>query len=230
MSIPLEMDPTKTSRPPGNPIPVSQLRIPPKAVKEFERAQKAVRSGDVVTSVTHLQKALQIYPDYIQAHNSLGLRFIQLGDYQRALAEQETALFLDPHSAQTHQDLSLSLLLLGRYREADAEARESLNLDSSLVTPRYVLGRALINEGTVTSEAIEMLRQSENAFANASLVLAHIHFMAGRTEDTIAALRHYLRAPEDRENKKRAECWLAQLTQQPASAGCPAGNSPPAFR
>ena len=226
----LESNPAPSPSHAANPVPVSQIRIPSKALKEFERSQKAFHSGDVPTSVEHLQKALQIYPDFIQAHNSLGLRFIRLGEYQRALTEQETALALDPRSAQTHRDLSFTLVLLNRNQEAEAEARQALDLDSQSAAARYVLGRALVAQGRATVEAIEMLRQSENVFPNASLVLAQIHFAAGQTDQVIAELRHYLRAPIDRENKQKAECWVAQLSQQPSPSGCPAESVRPSFR
>ncbi len=210
-------------------VPVSQLRIPSKAIKEFERSQKAFQSGDLRASTEHLQKALQIYPDFIQAHNALGVRFMQLGEYQKALAEHETALALDPRHAQTHQDLSFALLLLNRSQEAETEARQALNLDPQAPASRYVLGRALLAQRRVTPEAIEMLRQSEKAFPTASLVLAQIYSTAGQTDQVLAELRHYLRAPSDPDNKQKAECWVAQLSRQPSPAGCPADITRPSF-
>jgi tetratricopeptide (TPR) repeat protein len=225
-------DTTRTTPPPhaDHLVPVSQLRIPSKAVKEFERSEKAFQSGDLRTSTEHLQKALQIYPDFIQAHNALGLRFIQFGEYQKALAEHEAALALDPRLAQTHQDISLALLLLNRSQEAEAEARQALDLDPQAPASSYVLGRALVAQRRVNPEAIEMLRRSENAFPNASLVLAQIYFTKGQTEQVLAELRHYLRAPTDPDNKQKAECWLAQLSQQAAPAACPADVTRPSFQ
>jgi tetratricopeptide (TPR) repeat protein len=214
----------------ASPVPVSQLRIPPKAVKEFERSQKAIQGGDVRAAVDHLQKALQIYPDFIQAHNALGLLFVQLHEYEKALAEHQTALSLDPRSARTHQDLSFVLLLLDRNQEAEAEARQALDLDSQLVASRYVLGRAIVGQGHVTPEGMQMLRQSENAFPNASLVLAQIYFATGQIDQVIVALRRYLSTPSDSDNKQKAECWIAQLSQQPSPAGCPAEPARPSFR
>jgi tetratricopeptide (TPR) repeat protein len=215
----------------GNLVPASQLRIPPKAIKEYELARKVMqRQHDAQASADHLQKALRIYPDFIQAHNALGLRFIQLGEYQKALAEHEAALSLDPRNTQAHQNLSFVLLLLNRNLEAETEARQALDLDSQSVSARYVLGRALIAQNHVTPEAIEMLRGSEDAFPDASLVLAQIHFVTGRPDETITDLRHYLRAPLNADNKEKAECWVTQLSQQPAPAGCPAGVTRPSFR
>ena len=225
----LDAEPATPSARPGNVVPVSQLRIPSKAMKEFERSQKAFQSGDIPTSAEHLQKALQVYPDFLQAHNSLGLRYLQLGDFQKALVEHQLALSLDPRNPQTHEDLALVLVSMNRAPEAETEARQALELNPQSVCARYILGRALIAQRRATSEALEMLRQSENAFPNASLVLAQIHFSAGRTEQTIAELRQYLRAPEDKDNKQKAECWVAQLSQQTLPAGCPAGVTRPAF-
>ena len=199
-------------------------------MKEFERSQKAFQSGDIPTSAEHLQKALQVYPDFLQAHNSLGLRYLQLGDYQKALTEHQLALALDPRNSQTHEDLAIVLTQLNRAQEGETEARLALEIDPQSVSARYVLGRALVAQRRATSEAMEMLRQSENAFPNASLVLAQIHFSAGRTEQTIAELRQYLRAPQDKDNKQKAECWVAQLSQHDLPAGCPAGVTRPSFR
>jgi tetratricopeptide (TPR) repeat protein len=227
----LRADSNAAPKPPlANPVPVSQLRIPSKALKEFERASKAFHSGDIRTSAEHLQKAVQIYPDFIDAHNALGLRFIQIGEYQKALAEHEIAVSLDPRSPQIHQDLSLALLLLNRFQEAEAEARQALDLDSQPAAPRYFLARALIGQNRITPEAIQLLQKSEHAFPNASLVLAQIHFTEGRTEQVIADLRHYLKASFDPENKQKAECWVAQLSRQPAPAGCPTEITRPSFQ
>lgn len=226
----LESHPARAAQPGGNLVSVGQLRIPAKAIKEYERAQKAFQQSDVRASADHLQKALHIYPDFVQAHSALGVRFLQLGDFQKALAEHELAVSLDPGSAQTHQNLSFTLLLLDRNQEAEAEARRSLKLDSQLVTSHYVLGRAVIAQARATPEAIEMLRSSESAFPDASLVLAQVHFAMGQTDEVITDLRHYLRSPSDPDNKQKAECWVAQLSREPTPAGCPAAATRPSFR
>jgi tetratricopeptide (TPR) repeat protein len=210
-------------------VPVSQLHVPSKAIKEFERSQKAFQSGDLRKSTEHLQKALQIYPDFIQAHNALGLRFIQRGEYDKALAEHQAALAIDTHLAQTHQDISLALLLLNRPQEAEAEARQAVDLDPQAPASSYVLGRALLAQRRVTPEAIEMLRQSESAFPNARLVLAQIYFTKGQPDQVLAELRQYLRVPADPDNKRKAECWVAQLSHQPVPAACPSDVSRPSF-
>jgi hypothetical protein len=86
-----------------------------------------------------------------------------------------------------------------------------------------------VAERHVTPEAIDMLRQSESAFPNASLVLAQIHFTVGQTDQVVTELRQYLRTAPDPQNKQKAECWVAQLSQQPLPAACPADITRPSF-
>lgn len=215
----------------GGIVPSSQLQVPGKALKEYERAQKAYHSGDLSSSASHLQKAIEIYPRFVGAHNALGLRYIQLRDYEKALGEHQSALALSPTDSEARADLSLDLLLLNRYPEAEAEARRALQIAPQASGPRYVLGRALIAQLHVTPEALQMLKESQNEFANASLVLAQLHFVLGNSGETINDLRSYLRSPRaESDNKHKAECWLARLTGQIPDASCADVPGRPSFK
>lgn len=215
---------------PAKPVSVNELLIPPKAAKEMERSQKAFQSGDVRTSAEHLEKAVQIYPNFLLAHNLLGTRYVRLGEYEKALSEYQKAERLDPQLAQTHENLTVALLFLNRFPEAESAARRALELDPDLVSARYSLARALLGERHVTQEAIDQLRQSESQFPNASLILAQIHFRQNDTAGTITELHRYLQAPPDADNKRKAECWLAQLTHATAEPSCPASITIPSFQ
>src|ERR1700730_9243211 len=70
--------PTNQSRLPRvqETISVTELRIPPKAVKEIQHSETALRSSDLRSSAAHLERALEIYPQSLAAHNSLGSRYI----------------------------------------------------------------------------------------------------------------------------------------------------------
>src|SRR5437879_10808088 len=74
-------------RPIGGTVSVSRLRhqVPAKARNELARSEREVRRGRLQSSVAHLQKAVAIDPDYMEAHNNLGARYIALGDNERAV-------------------------------------------------------------------------------------------------------------------------------------------------
>jgi len=75
-----------------------------------------------------------------------------------------------------------------------------------------------------------MLKESQDAFPNASLVLAQLHFIQGNPDETINDLRHYLRRPVEPDNKHKAECWLARLTGQSPDPGCSDVPGRPSFK
>src|SRR4029453_18347564 len=61
----LAVDPSRLPKP-GDTISTRELLIPPKAMKELQRSQTALHSGDIRSSAEHLEKALQIYPHYLE--------------------------------------------------------------------------------------------------------------------------------------------------------------------
>src|SRR5262249_12134604 len=88
-SLPNPLVPGAPARLPGvvAAVPERQLLIPPKAVKELQRAQTDFVAGDISSSARHLERALQIYPKCLEAHNNLGSRYIELREYEKAAGE-----------------------------------------------------------------------------------------------------------------------------------------------
>src|SRR5258708_1336969 len=121
-------------------ISMGELRIPSKAVKEIQRSQTALRSGDVRSSAVHLERALQIYPQSLEAHNNLGSRYIELHEYDKAAAQFQKAIDIDPRVMQPFNNLSVAFFLLQRYPEAEAAVRRARDLDPHNATSRYMLG------------------------------------------------------------------------------------------
>lgn len=189
------------------------LLIPPKAIKELQRSQNSLRSGDTRSSARHLQKALEIYPDYLEGHNSLGARYIELHEYEKAAMEFQKAIDIDPSVVQPVNNLSVALFLQQRYPEAEVAARRALDLDPRNPTPRYMLGCVLATENRNPEEAMEALRQTKREFPDSSLLLAQILLRRGAVEDAKHELQVYLAVP-GAEKRQSVERWLARLTQK----------------
>jgi tetratricopeptide (TPR) repeat protein len=197
---------------PGTPgkVSVNDLRITPKVVHEWEQSVKAYKSGDLRGSATHLEKVLAIDPQYYPAHNALGTLYIRLHEYPKALGEFEKATAAEPRSVQELHNLSATLLLLKRYAEAETTARETLQIDPMRATTRYVLANALIGQGHVTDEVVELLKQSSAGVPNARLVLAHALISRGRKDEAAAELHAYLATP-NAPGKDEVQKWVEEL-------------------
>ena len=193
-------------------VSLRDLLIPPKAVKELRRSQEALRSGDTRSSARHLERALKICPNYLEGHNSLGARYIELHEYEKAAAEFQKAIDIDPSVMQPVNNLSVARFLEQRYVDAEAAARRAVDLDPHDPTARYMLGAILATEDRNPREAMEMLRQTKNQFPDARLLLAQILERRGDTKAAEKELRDYLAVP-DAEKRQNVERWLVRLTQ-----------------
>lgn len=192
-------------------VSIRDLRIPPKAAKELQRSQNAMRSGDIRSSARHLERALEIYPQSLEVHNNLGARYIELQEYEKAAAEFQKAIDIDPRVSQPFNNLSVALFLQLRYSDAEAAARRALELDPHNPTVRYMLGAILATEKRNLDEAMQLLRQTEREFPDARLLLAQILERRGAVEEAEQELRDYLAVP-DVEKKQNVERWLKRLS------------------
>lgn len=219
--------PSDQSRLPGvgEAISMRDLLIPPKAMKELQRSQNALRSGDTRASAQHLQKALEIYPDYLEGHNSLGARYIELREYEKAAMEFQKAIDIDPGVVQPVNNLSVALFLQQRYPEAEVAARRALDLNPRNPTPRYMLGCILATGNRNPEEAIEVLRQTKREFPDSRLLLAQLLLRRGAVEEAKQELQAYLSIP-GAEKRQSVEHWLARLTQK-SSPNSPTGPKIP---
>jgi len=217
------VDPSHLPKP-GGTVSTRELLIPSKALKELRRSQSAFLSGDIRSSARHLERALQIYPHYLEVHNSLGSRYIELHEYEKAAAEFQKAIDLDSRVMQPFNNLSVALFLLQRYPDAEIAARRALDLDPHNSTAQYMLGCVLATERRNPSEAMELLRQTEVEFPEARLLLAQILLRQGAVNEAEKELHEYLRVPGV-EKKQKVECWLARLEQTSVTTACAPANT-----
>ncbi|HXN25179.1 MAG TPA: tetratricopeptide repeat protein [Candidatus Dormibacteraeota bacterium] len=207
--------PSEPLRAPGGSVSVNRILhpIPQKAVKEFRRAQKASEEGQMQQSLEHLEKAIQICPEFSEAHNNLGARYLRMGQFDKALKEFETSIALDPKFVMAQVNQGVALMNKKNYPQAESAARSALLLAPQSVPAHYVLGQALALQKKNELEAIENLRKSVEAFPKARLLIAQLLVGQGALSDAARELRAYL-ASGHVEKKQQVESWLAELEPQ----------------
>jgi hypothetical protein len=201
--------PVAKAAPLGDTVSVRSLQLPAGAIKEFQRSEKCVGNGDYSGAVQHLQKALRVDPQFIEAHNNLGASYMQLQRYKEAIAEFEAAIALDATMVAPYRNMSLSLFLMKRYPEAESAARQALTLNPEHKAAQYSLGRALAAEGSSSAEAEKLLRGSVGEFPEARLSLAQVLLNRCANLDAAAELRTYLSSNAVEPEKRRTvQAWL----------------------
>ncbi len=99
-------------------VSFDELAVKSDAREELEKAGKKLTKNDVKGAIVHLEKAVEISPQFVAAWNMLGTVTYQGREYQRAEGYFLKALEVDPESFPPTVNLGAVLLALNRYDEA----------------------------------------------------------------------------------------------------------------
>ncbi len=199
-------------RPVSGTVSVRRLEnpVPKAALRAFRDAVKHSEAGRREQAVEALRKAIQIFPDYGEAHNNLGVQYLHSTDYRNAADEFRRAAAIDG-SAASYANLCYALSLMGQFDEAEQAGRSAVRIDPGFRKGHLVLGSVLAVKGR-DQESLEHLRIASTELPRALLSMARLHWRARRTDEAIANLREYARrAPED---QKTAESWMSAIRSQ----------------
>jgi tetratricopeptide (TPR) repeat protein len=103
-------------------IPFANLKIPKSARLQFDAGKRKLTEDKCPDAIVHLGKALQSYPEYGDAHRTLGECYARMNRLDAA--EQEFKLALEqPHQPEVH------LLLADVYKRSEKNGPRERQLD-----------------------------------------------------------------------------------------------------
>ena len=197
----------------NNTVPVSVLKLPSEAVKEMNKSDKALKAGDVRGSAEHLERMLELTPDFAIGHNGLGARYVVLGEYDRAVQEFQKAVQLQPKYRLAMDNIAVAFCMQHRFTEAEPMARWALQIQPDAPSSKYLLGSILVSEDKPTEEALQLLRNVQDQYPRARLFLAKAFVMHGEPGKAVEELRAYVSSPKATDNGV-AERWLERLEKE----------------
>ena len=106
-----------------------------------------VHLGRLEKAVASYTKALQINPDFAEAHNNLGNALNILGRSEEAISSFTKALQIKPDYAAVHNNLGNALTNLGKPEEAVASYNNALQINPDFAEAHNNLGNALTSIG-----------------------------------------------------------------------------------
>jgi tetratricopeptide (TPR) repeat protein len=149
--------------------------------------------GNVDEAIVHYQKALQIDPDYAEAHNNLGDALLRKDSVDEAIAHFQKALQIKPDDAEAHINLGNALIKKGNVDEAIAHYQNALQIKPDFAVAHNNLGNALLQKGSVDEAIVQYQKalQIEPDFAEAQNNLGNALLIKGNVDEAIA---HYQKA------------------------------------
>jgi protein O-mannosyl-transferase len=104
-------------------------------------------TGELEGAIQHYQAALQVKPDFSEAHYNLAVALAQKGDLDAAIREYQTVLRLNPNDRDAHNNLGGAFYSRGDLDGAAREFREVLRIAPSDSDAQNNLGVVLLKKG-----------------------------------------------------------------------------------
>ena len=157
-------------------ISASQLNVPDKARKEFDKGMEAMQKQDWKKAEEHLAKATREYPNYDWAYNSLGVAFMKMGEKDNARESFNHALQIQGHNPQAERNLARISMIDGDFAKAEQLAKQSLSGHPQDPDGLTLEGYAQLKQGKF-DDALNSVRRvhtsEKHAFPFSHLIAAH---------------------------------------------------------
>lgn len=138
-------------------------------------------------TISELEIALRLYPNYADAHNNLGNAFADSGRLEEAVPHYQTALKLRPDFAYAQNNLGFALARLNRFDEAVSHYRRALEINPDYVYAHNNLALTLSQQKKY-DEAVEHFRTAlrlNPKYPEARANLANVLSDMGKLDEAI---------------------------------------------
>jgi tetratricopeptide (TPR) repeat protein len=214
MSITLHLEDDPSQR--RATVSARELSIPARARQEYAEAQKRLSRPDVDGAIAHLQRAVEIAPQFSAAWNRLGTIAYQSRKYPEAETYFRKSLEADPQAFEPLVNLGGVLLNLGKPDEA-----LRLNLYAVLRQPGDALSNSqlgmsyfLTRKPDLAEKYLTVAKQLDPAhFSHPQLMLSEIHLQRDERAAAIEELEDFLRRHPDAPEATGVKAALTRLQQ-----------------
>ena len=155
------------------PISILDMAAPRKAVEQFNYATSYLRSQNSKDAIKCLRKAVSIYPQFVSAHNVLGLAYLDERD-ARAKEEFETAAKLDDRYPVSFLNLGMLALNASDFASADSNLEKAAFLSPR--DPRILTALAFAQNGD--HKYAESLHTAERVHTLDHHGMENVHYIA----------------------------------------------------
>ncbi len=177
------------------------------------------QKGQVEEAIARYRKALEIDPDYADAHNNLGSALFRAGRVDEAIPHFEDALRINPGDAKAHNNLATALAQKGRVAEAVTHYQKVLEIDPDHAKARVSLAWLLatspedgVRDGPKAVALAERANQLAGGTNPAMLrTLAAARAETGRFEDALQTAQRALDLAAAQGNEELARSLRGEI-------------------
>lgn len=196
----------------GAVVSATDLNVPPKAAKDFEKANDFIAKNELQKAIEQLRKAVTIYPLYAAAYNNLGVVYDRLGDRSHERDSLEKCVSINDHFAPGYANLGRMYTLDGDFQKAEAALSKASSTDPTNSKTLVLLTYAQFmnhhfDEALATGQQAHAL-QNPHAFVHQ--VMARVFEQKRDAASAIAELERFL---EEETSGPRADMARKELAE-----------------
>jgi Flp pilus assembly protein TadD len=188
----------------GGAVSAADLRqpgVPRPARKEFEAAMEIIKKKGYEEAQPHLERAIELFPDFVEARNELAVAKLKAGDLTAAETLLRRAIEIDPAAPRPLFNLGLCIHRQARYADAVSLIERAIQLDPGNYRGHLLLGINWVmasNDARAEAALLKAYDLGGQAAAKAQYHLARFYTARRRYERAAKALQIYLRdVPND---------------------------------
>jgi tetratricopeptide (TPR) repeat protein len=176
-------------------VSAKDLAIPDKALREYDDARKDLAKHDAGSATRHLERAIELAPQFSAAWNEMGTIAYQTRQYARAEECFRESLRLDPQAFEPLVNLGGVLITRHKLEEAWQYNGYAVLARPSDALANSQMGLTYFEMGSfdLAVRHLEKARRADPAhFSHPQLVLAEIHLRRGEKAAAAEALEDFL--------------------------------------
>jgi tetratricopeptide (TPR) repeat protein len=194
--VQLQLIPDNSSNSSGLvPSRLLDANVPAEARKEFEKGEASIFSRKIPEGISHLEKAVAIYPNFLEAELRLGTAYMDTKQFEKAERSLRRALEINSKTANAFFALGELYLQQKKYNESTKALRQGLAIENRSWQGHLTLGRAYWDTGDVVQAGrqVALALQLKPDYAEAHLLAGNIFLRAHKLEDAQIEFEEYLK-------------------------------------
>jgi tetratricopeptide (TPR) repeat protein len=209
-----------------------QQDVPEAAKAALDDGLKLAEDGETEAAVENMRKAIEIFPNYFEAHLQLGNAFLRAELFNEAIAELDRAREINPNDERAYQSFGLLLLRQRNYAVAVAVFAEAARLNPANAMNAVMRATALVHQAAATDASAPasenrsyLLSRAEMAMAQAAnlsdnklkpdtMTMALFYELKGEPERAATELESYLKKTPQLKNSASIQSEIKRLRKK----------------
>ena len=174
---------------------VIDARVPVNARAALERGHAALVQKKSDEAISHFKKAIELYPNFYDAHLSLGQLYLDDSQWEKAEVSLRQAVKSNSKGVAAMVALGEVYRRQKKYTEGEKVLEDALKIDNSSWESNFTLGRIhwelkdIVKAGKYVARTIEL----QPNIAEAHLLAGNIFIRAGLPANALVEYEEYLR-------------------------------------